>query len=112
MIALYRFALSPIDDPTISFDELAAYASDHNQRMSAHNPGGTALSARIAATATSLAAYHAALDSDQSKLGLRKGAKLVKDNFRADLTREAEKIVAAVIAEYGGDSPQVLSVVP
>ena len=112
MIALYRFALSPIDDPSISYDELAAYASDHNQRMSAQNPDGNALSARIAATATALTAFHDALDSDQSQLGLRKGAKLVKTNFRKDLTGEAEKIVAAVIAEYGSDSPQVLSVVP
>ena len=42
MIASYRFALTPINDPRISYDEVAASASDQNQRMSVNSPDGTA----------------------------------------------------------------------
>ncbi len=112
MIALFRYSHSPLDDSTISLDGMAAYGSDHNQRMSANNPNGTDLTARIAATAAALDAFHDTLDSDLSRLGIRKGAKLVKNNFRLDLTREAEKVVAAVVAEFGSESPEVLSVIP
>lgn len=102
---------TPFDDRDISLNELAAYTTDHLERMSANDPGGD-LAARIAATSTAMAALDSSFTDDQTKLGLRKARKLAKDNFRKDLPREAGKIVAAAIAFYGDGAPEVLELVP
>lgn len=52
---LEQFFENPFDSRNISLDELVAFATDHLQRMIAHNGGGL-LTARIAATSAALGA--------------------------------------------------------
>ena len=49
---------------------------------------------------------------DTVKLGLRKGRKLAKDNFRKVLPASVEKLYAVVVAKFGSQSPEVLDCFP
>lgn len=108
---LSRFLENPFDDPNISIAELLAFSTDHEQRMIANNQGGE-LSARIAATTPAINLVADCFTDDQTKLGLRKARKKAKDNFRKTLPDAVAKLVAAVTARYGNDSPEVTECVP
>jgi hypothetical protein len=111
MIDLHRFLANPFDGRQISMDELIAFTTDHLQRLVANNPGAL-FNTRITATTTKLALVENCLTDDQTKLGLRKGKKMVKDTFRTSLPRNVEKIWAAVVAKYGSKSPEELECFP
>ena len=107
MITLNRFAKNPFKDLAMSMNELYAGATDHLQRMVAQNPGNF-LAGRIAETTVALAATRGCVSSDLVKLGLRKGRKLAKDQFREALPAAITKIHAGVVAEFGPKAPEVL----
>ncbi len=111
MRQLTTYLTNPFDAKGVSIAELAAFSTDHLERMSANNPGGD-LTARIAATTTALATFDAAFTDDQTKLGLRKARKQAKNDFRESLSGEVAKIVAAFTAQYGDGSPEVTEAVP
>lgn len=108
---LSRFLDNPFDDDGISVVELVAFTTDHLERMTANNSGGE-LSTRITATSQSLDVVADCVTDDQGRLGIRKARKMAKDNFRQTLPAAVTKIVAAVIAQYGDDSPEVTECVP
>lgn len=108
---LDTFAVIPFDDRDISLAELIAFTSDHQSRMIANDIGGF-LSARIAATSQALQALEDTLADDQSRLGLRMARVLAKKTFREALPPKVEQIVAAVVARYGPDSPEVTECIP
>jgi len=108
---LSRFLDNPFDDDGISVAELVAFTTDHLERMTANNSGGE-LSTRITATSQSLDVVADCVTDDQGRLGIRKARKMAKDNFRQTLPAAVTKIVAAVIAQYGDDSPEVTECVP
>lgn len=112
MRTLATYARTPFDDPQISLNELTAFTIDHLDRMSANNPSGTDLTARIAATTAALGDLDAAFSADLTAMGVRKSQVQAKENYRADAIREAEGIVALVIGEVGSDSPIVTQFVP
>ncbi len=111
MRTLRTWAEVPFDDKNISMDELLAFTTDHLQRLVANNPGAL-FNTRITATTTKLAVVENCLTDDQTKLGLRKGKKMVKDTFRQNLPKNVEKIWAVVVAQYGSDSAEVLECFP
>jgi hypothetical protein len=111
MTDLHKFFLNPFDDPSLGIDDLLAFATDHQQRLTANNPGGT-YAARITATATALTAVNTAFADDQTKLALRKGRKLAKDNFRKGLLTSITKIHGAVVAKYGPKGAEVTVCLP
>lgn len=111
MITLSRFLNNPFDDPNISMAELMAFSTDHLQRMIANNAGGE-LTDRITATDAALTLVADCFTDDQTKLGLRKARKQAKDTFRADLPGAVAKIAAAVVAQYGDGSPEVVECCP
>ncbi len=111
MITLTRYADCPFDDPAISVDELAAFATDHLERLSANNPGSV-FTDRITETTTALSAFDDAHTGDLTALGQRKAQKLTKNNFRETLAFEVGKILGAVIAQYGDGTPEVVECVP
>ena len=111
MITLSRFLSNPFDDRSISMAELMAFSTDHVQRMIANNTGGE-LTARITATDSALTLVADCFTDDQTKLGLRKARKQVKDTFRTDLPGAVAKICAAVVAQYGDGSPEVVECCP
>ena len=102
---------NPFDDRGISIDELLAFSTDHLQRMIANNTGGE-LTDRITATDSALTLVADCFTDDQTKLGLRKARKQAKDTFRADLPGAVAKICAAVVAQYGDGSPEVVECCP
>lgn len=111
MRALTSFFENPFDDRNISMAELVAFTTDHLQRLSANNPGGE-LTARIAATTSSLAIVEDCVTSDQSRLGSRKARKLAKDNMREEIPVEVKRLEAGFIAAFGADSPVLLEALP
>ena len=111
MRRLTYYLENPFDDPNISIAELAAFTTDHLQRMSANNGGGE-LSDRITATSQAFSVVEDCVTDDQGRLGLRKARKMVKDDFRKSLPAAVAKIVAAVVAQYGDGAPEVTECVP
>ena len=108
---LSRFLENPFDDPTLGIVRLIAFTTDHVQRMIANNQSGE-LSARITATNSSLTLVVDCVVDDQTHLGIRKARKQSKDEFRANLPAAVAKLMAAVEAEFGPDSPPVVECVP
>lgn len=111
MRTLASFLENPFDDPNISMAELVAFTTDHLQRMSANNAGGE-LTARIAATTSSLAVVEDCVTDDQGRLGVRKARKQAKDDFRKQIPTEVKRIEAGFIAAFGADSPTLLEALP
>ena len=111
MRILSRYLEVPFDDIAIGIARLIAFTTDHLQRMISNNIGGE-LSARIAATTLALAQVTDCVTDDQTRLGIRMARKQSKDDFRASIPENVTKIVAAVIAEFGPDSPQVTECCP
>lgn len=111
MIDLHRFLEVPFDDRQVSMDELLAFTTDNLQRLVANNPGSL-FNTRITATTTKLAVVESCLSNDQTKLGLRKGKKMVKETFRKNLLKHIEKIWAVLVSEYGSASAEVLECFP
>ena len=111
MRTLASFLENPFDDDGISMNELIAFTTDHLQRLSANNAGGE-LTARIAATTSSLATVEDCVTDDQGRLGLRKARKQAKDDFRLQIPTDVKRIEAGFIAAFGADSPVLLEALP
>ena len=111
MRTLASFLENPFDDDGISMPELIAFTTDHLQRLSANNAGGE-LTARIAATTSSLAVVEDCVTDDQGRLGVRKARKQAKDDFRVQIPVEVKRIEAGFIAAFGADSPILLEAQP
>jgi hypothetical protein len=111
MRTLASFLENPFDDDGISMAELIAFTTDHLQRLSANNAGGE-LTARIAATTSSLATVEDCVTDDQGRLGLRKARKQAKDDFRLQIPTDVKRIEAGFIAAFGADSPVLLEALP
>lgn len=111
MRTLASFLENPFDDDGISMPELIAFTTDHLQRLSANNAGGE-LTARIAATTSSLAVVEDCVTDDQGRLGVRKARKQAKDDFRVQIPVEVKRIEAGFIAAFGADSPILREALP
>ena len=108
---LTYYFTNPFNSPTISLAELSSFTTDHLERMSANNPGG-AFNARISATTSALGMLEAAFAQDIGQLGMRKTAKLVKDNFRKSLKEEIATFEAKIKAVLGARSPELATFFP
>ena len=108
---LHYYLTNPFDDPKISMAELLAFSTDHLQRISANNPGGIFIP-RLAATTTALTGVGNAFMDDETKLGLRKAQKLVKDNYRIALPKSVGKLAVAVEAKFGEGSAEFVECFP
>jgi hypothetical protein len=109
---LTSFLSNPFDDVAIGMARLVAFTNDHLQRMVANNPSGE-LGNRITATTSSLALVVDCLTQDSGKLGIRKAAKLAKDDFREGVVpKAAERIEAALIASLADSTAAVLQTFP
>lgn len=112
MRTLSTFLENPFDDPNISMPELVAFSTDCLQRLTANNAGGE-LTSHITAITSSLGVVEDCVTQDQGKLGIRKAAKMAKDNFRTDIIpAEVKRIEAGFIAAFGADSPILLEALP
>lgn len=108
---LSRFLENPFDDIGIAVARLIAFTTDSLQRMIANNSGGE-LSTRITATTSALTQVTDCVTDDQTRLGIRMARKQSKADFRAAIPAGVAKLVAAVTAEFGPDSPEVTECVP
>jgi len=112
MRTLTSFLVNPFDDDGISMAELAAFSTDHLQRMSANNAGGE-LTDRITATTSALSLVEDCFTDDLSRLGVRKARKQAKNDFRRDIIPlEVERVEAGFIAAFGADSNVLLEALP
>jgi len=112
MRTLSTFLENPFDDPNISMAELVAFTTDCLQRLIANNAGGE-LTSHITAITSSLGVVEDCVTQDQGKLGIRKAAKMAKENFRTDIIpTEVKRIEAGFIAAFGADSPVLLEALP
>lgn len=111
MRTLSRFLENPFDDDGISLAEQMTFSLDNLVRMSANNTGGE-LTARIAATTSSLTLVEDCYEDDEGKLAIRKARVEAKDNFRQTLSNEVGRIMGSVVAAYGEGSPEVLECCP
>ncbi|HEY6169002.1 MAG TPA: hypothetical protein VI454_13250 [Verrucomicrobiae bacterium] len=107
---LHHYLENPFDAAGISLAELLAFSTDHLQRMIATDP--VEFAARITATTSALTLVENCFTDDQTKLGLRKARKMVKDDFRKTLPDKVGKILAAVAAKYGPNAPEVVECCP
>ena len=104
---LHHYLENPFDDDGISVDELSAFTTDHLQRLVANNPGAL-YNTRITATTTAWTVVANCTSGDQTKLGLRKARKMVKDTFRRTLppwTPPPETILTTARANPRGSTP-------
>jgi hypothetical protein len=111
MTDLSRFLENPFNTEQTNVAGLLAFTTDHLQRMVTHDTNG-ALTARIAATSTSLAIVEDGVSDPKAKLGLRKARKKVKDDFHANLAENVARIGAAVVAKFGADTPEITDCLP
>ena len=108
---LSRFLMNPFDDESVSLDELLAFATDCLQRFIAKNTGSQ-WNTRINATTTALQTVGNCSSNDNLKLGIRRAAKLAKDEFRRQLPDNIARLHSAVVAKFGPKSTQVLGCFP
>ena len=108
---LHHYLENPFDDDGISVDELSAFTTDHLQRLVANNPGAL-YNTRITATTTAWTVVANCTSGDQTKLGLRKARKMVKDTFRQTLPEKVARIAASVVARYGPNGAEVTECFP
>jgi hypothetical protein len=111
MLDLSRFLTNPFDNGKTSVAELLAFATDHLQRMVTHDADG-ALTARIAATSTSLGHVEDGVSDAKVKLGLRKARKQVKDDFHGHLAERVARIGAAVVGKFGAGAAELTECLP
>jgi hypothetical protein len=111
MKELRNYLTNPFDDRNISMGQLLAFATDHLQRMTANDPGGL-FTTRVTATTAALEGVNTAFSDDETKLGLRKGCKQAKNEFRTALAQSVGKIAVAVEAKYGEGSPEFAECFP
>ena len=102
---------NPFDDSDIALARLIAFSTDNLQRMIANNTGGE-FSTRITATTSALSTVTNCFTDDQTKLGIRKARKDAKDDMRISIRETVAKLIGAVTAEFGPDSPEVTECVP
>ncbi len=106
MRILSRYLDVPFDDTNIALRRLLAFATDNQQRMIANNSGGE-FSARITALTGALGIVNNCFTDDQTQLGIRKARKQAKDDLRTAIPATVAKLMGAVTAEYGQNSPEV-----
>lgn len=102
---------NPLNDPSISIAELLSFATDSVERFSANNPDGV-FNSRIGATSAAIGDLETAFAEDVGQLGIRKTAKLVKDNFRKSLKKEIETFEAKIKIAVGAGSPELKTFFP
>lgn len=107
---LSRFLENPFDDDGISEAELLAFSTDNLQRMTANSP--VPLAARITATTAKFNIVAQCSSDDTVRLGARKAAKMMKDDFRASLKDAINGIWVVVVAKFGLHSPQEMEIFP
>jgi hypothetical protein len=109
---LARFLDNPFDDKHISEAELAAFTTDHLERMIANN-NNNELTARITATQSAFDLFAECASDDGVRLALRRARKLAKDNYRTvTIIRDVIRIEGALVSAYGKDSPVILEALP
>ncbi len=108
---LLYYLLNPFILGRFGLAAFVAFVTDHIQRMIAQNGTGT-FTERIAATATALSALEDSTLSDDIQYGIRRGVKLAKDNFRAELPEAIRPIYGAVLSAFNDPSPEMRTVFP
>ncbi len=109
---LAHFLDNPFDDKEISEAELAAFTTDHLERMIANN-NNNELTARITATQSAFDLFAECVTDNGARLAIRKARKLAKDNYRAiTIPRDVARIEGAFVSAYGADSPVILEALP
>ncbi|MCX6900187.1 MAG: hypothetical protein NT105_16005 [Verrucomicrobia bacterium] len=108
---LHYFLENPFDDPGISLAELAAFTTDHIQRMISNNATGD-FTDRITATQSALGLVDTKAVGDLTQLGVREGSKQAKNEYRKALPAGVAKIAGVVIGQYGDSAPQLLECFP
>jgi hypothetical protein len=103
------YLVNPFNDPHISLPALFSFTTDHLERMKANNPGGL-WDARIAATSSAWIAYGNSDVTDMTKLGVRKGDKRSKRNFRKAMRERLARVYGAMLGHYGVRSPEIKAV--
>lgn len=111
MIQLSRYFRIPFSDPAISLNELIAFATDNLQRLIANNPGAV-FNNLINGTTTALATLSTCSTDDQTKLAIRKAAKLAKDTFRKALLENIRPVYGALLNKFNDPSPQMTTCFP
>ena len=106
---LAKYLEVPFDSKDISETELLAFSTDWIARATANSP--VELSTRIAATTGALATVAQCSSDDSVRLGARKAAKMVKNDYRKITVPQAiEGIYIVVISKYGLNGPGVTEV--
>jgi hypothetical protein len=109
---LAHFLDNPFDDKEISEAELAAFTTDHLERLIANNTNNE-FTARITATQSAFDLFAECVTDDGARLAIRKARKLAKDNYREiTIPRDVARIEGALVSAYGADSPVILEALP
>ncbi len=111
MRRLRFFFGNPFLDPRISQSDLIAFTTDLIHRLTANNPNRL-LDGVIAALSAALSRLLLLSTSDFTMLGIRKGAKYTKNDFRETLPSQIRRIYAVVVAEFDDPSPEMKNIFP
>lgn len=95
----------------MSYNQTAAFSTDHLQRLTVQNGSGD-WTARIAATTTVMSTFENAVDGNLIKAGLRKSRKQAKDDTRDTVIKGAEKIIGFAVGHFGSDAPEIAEFIP
>ncbi len=99
------------DDPGISQLKLIAFSTDVVQRLSANNPDHL-LDGQIGALSSALATMVQQSTADRAMLGIRKGAKFTKNEFRESIRDEIRQIYAVALAAFNEPSEEMNNIFP
>ncbi len=108
---LIYYLINLFNSAQLSLENLVAYTTDHVQRLIARNGTGT-FTEQITATVAALLALEDSSLDDNIQLGIRRGVKLAKDSFRAELSEAIRPIYGAVLAAFNEPSEEMRMVFP
>ncbi len=94
-----------------SLADEVAFTTDLIQRLSADNESGF-YTGRIASIAGALSALNSSFTDDRIQLGIRKGVKLVKNNFRSQLADSLRPIHAQIVSAFNEPSEELTNAFP
>lgn len=107
-----NYFLNLFDSDAISFDDMAALSTDHIGKLGNQNTlSGGLWAVRLAATVAAMAEYDDTITDEMVQGNFRKARKQAKNDFRESLPAAVRAVAKWVEAEFGENSPELISVV-
>ncbi len=108
---LYTWFINPIKSARASVADLVAFGTDVVQRLIANNSGDH-FTGRIVSLSAAVESLRSLTWMDDTQLGIRKGGKLAKGEFREALPEAIRPIYGHILGAFNDPSPEMSQIFP